>query len=54
MLWQQTYRPEDRQALLKTVQLIDRLQLKYYRLGCNMDISAAKLAFETMSGQQLI
>jgi hypothetical protein len=53
MLWQQTYRPEDRQALLQTVQLIDRMQLDYFRLGCNMDISAAKLAYETMSGELL-
>lgn len=48
MLWQQTYRPKDRMAMLQTIQLIDRLQTSFYRLGCNMDISAAELSYETM------
>lgn len=50
MLIQQAYRPADVTALTKTLQLIDRLggQVKLYRLGCNMDISAAKLSYGTM------
>ncbi len=50
MLIQQTYRPADPVALAKTLTLIDRLgkRVKLYRLGCNMDISAAKLSYDTM------
>lgn len=51
MLMQQVYRPNDVSALQKTMQLIDRLadNVELYRLGCNMDISAAKTAYEFMS-----
>ena len=36
--------------MMKTLTLIDRLgdSVKLYRLGCNMDISAAKVAYEGM------
>ena len=46
MLVQQVYRPQNPQKLLKTLQLIDVLSENagLYRLGCNMDISAAELA----------
>ncbi len=51
MLVQQTYRPLDPASLMKTLELIDRLaaSVDLYRLGCNMDISAAKLSYEFMS-----
>ena len=50
MLIQQTYRPADPLLMQKTLTLIDRLAegVKLYRLGCNMDISAAKTAYEGM------
>ena len=50
MLMQQVYRPNDVSALQKTMQLIDRLadNVELYRLGCNMDISAASLSYEMM------
>ena len=50
MLIQQTYRPADPLTLAKTLTLIDRLgmEVKLYRLRCNMDISAAKLSYGTM------
>lgn len=50
MLIQQTYRPTDPFTLAKTLTLIDRLgmEVKLYRLRCNMDISAAKLSYGTM------
>ncbi len=53
MLLQQAYRPRDISALRKTLSLIDEMseKIKFYRLGCNMDISAAQLAFNTMSSQ---
>jgi len=50
MLVQQAYRPADVAALAKTMTLIDKLAgaVKLYRLGCNMDISAARVAYEGM------
>lgn len=50
MLIQQAYRPADPFTLAKTLTLIDRLgmEVKLYRLRCNMDISAAKLSYGTM------
>ncbi len=50
MLIQQVYRPADMLKMAKTLELADRLadSVKLYRLGCNMDISAAKVAFEGM------
>ena len=50
MLIQQTYRPAYPLTLEKTLMLIDRLgrDVKLYRLGCNMDIGAAKLSYDAM------
>ncbi|MBQ9438067.1 MAG: hypothetical protein IJU50_07005 [Lachnospiraceae bacterium] len=48
LLIQQAYRPADPAALAKTLALIDRLNVGFYRLSCNMDISAAELSYETM------
>ena len=50
MLVQQAYRPADPVAMAKTLTLIDRLAdgAKLYLLGCNMDIEAAKAAYEGM------
>lgn len=47
---QQTYRPAYPLTLAKTLMLIDRLgrDVKLYRLGCNMDIGAAKLSYDAM------
>ena len=53
ILLQQTYRPKDRLKTIKTLTLINKLadQVKLYLLGCNMDISAAKISFEGMSNE---
>ena len=50
MLLQQTYRPADALLMHKTMTLVDRLAdgVKLYRLGCNMDIGAAEVAYEGM------
>ena len=48
MLMQQAYRPADPAALMKTLQLIDGLNVSFYRLSCNMDISAAELSYRSM------
>lgn len=52
MLLQQVYRPSERAALAKTLALIDKIppDVTFWRLGCNMDISAAELAYHTMKG----
>lgn len=50
MLLQQVYRPAGMLKMAKTLELVDRLadSVKLYKLDCNMDISAAKIAFEGM------
>lgn len=52
MLLQQSYRPSDSSALAKTLMLIDKMadNVEFWRLGCNMDISAAELSYTTMKG----
>lgn len=52
MLIQQTYRPKNREAMAKTLKLADKLaeRVELYRLGCNMDISAAQVAYDGMKG----
>ncbi|MBQ1389948.1 MAG: hypothetical protein IIY78_10040 [Clostridia bacterium] len=54
ILLQQTYRPSDILALTKTLSLVDKManSVEIYKLGCNMDISAAELSYNTMKGQQ--
>ena len=50
MLVQQVYRSEDIDKIQKTLELIDNLldKVNLYLLGCNMDIEAAKVAYEGM------
>ena len=49
MLLQQAYRPADPATLARTLKLIDRMNVKFCRLSCKMDLSAAELSFRTMS-----
>lgn len=50
MLLQQVYRSADSMKMMSTLALIDTMiqQVRLYRLGCNMELSAAKTAFEGM------
>lgn len=50
MLIQQTHRPEDPKKTAKTLRLIDSLasSVSLYRLGCNMEIQAAQIAYNAM------
>lgn len=50
MLLQQTYRPIDPLQMTKTLPLVDRLAAgtPLYRLHCNMDPDAARVAYEGM------
>lgn len=52
MLLQQTYRPLDSEAMMQTLRLLDLLMknIKFYKLGCNMDLDAVKVAFSGMNG----
>lgn len=51
ILLQQIYRPADAVKMQKTLALADDLadSVKFFRLGCNMDISAARTAYEGMN-----
>ena len=50
ILYQQTYRPKEREKLLKVLDLIIRLsnRVALYRLGCNMDPEAAEVSYKGM------
>lgn len=50
VLMQQSIRPSDPVKLKQVMCLIDGLSanVKLYRMGCNMDLSAAKIAYEGM------
>jgi hypothetical protein len=48
MLFQQAYRPMGAEAMQRTITMIDRLAVRFYRLSCNMDPSAAALSYGTM------
>ena len=49
---QQTFRPRNGEALARTLALIDVLKehVAFYRLRCNMEIDAARVAYEGMRG----
>lgn len=51
-LMQQTYSPRDREALGRTVALLQALtrRVRFYELTCNMETEAARVAFEGMGG----
>ena len=53
MLLQQTYRPTEQAALLRVLQLVERLgeTVRLYSMGCNMESEAARLAYETMRAE---
>lgn len=54
MLLQQAYRPMDRGAMIQSLKLIDEMMkmTKFYRLGCNRNVDAARVAYEGMSGEK--
>ena len=51
-LIRQTYRPRDPAALKATMALLDQMNVRLYRLRCNMEPSAAELSFSAMSGEE--
>lgn len=52
MFVQQIYRPADKGSMARTFSLIDKIleNVPVYHLYCNMDISAAKVAYDGMNG----
>ncbi len=52
ILLQQTYRPKNPSMMAEVLKLIDRFSEKteLYRLGCNMDVSSAEVAYNGMKG----
>ena len=54
MFVQQVYRPSNKESMLKTFDLLDRIleQIPVYDLYCNMDIDAARVAYEGMNKEQ--
>ncbi len=53
-LLQQAYRPLDEENYRKVLKLVDGLlnSVEIYTLSCNMDITAAELAYNTMKGAE--
>ena len=53
VLIQQAYRPNDKAELEKTLKLIKELgrKLSFFRLSCNMEPEAAKVAYEVLNGR---
>ena len=54
LLLQQMYRPKDPAALAGSLKILDGImkQVHFYRLKCNMDIEAAKVAFDTLGSEE--
>jgi hypothetical protein len=51
----QTFRPTDPELMDKFLALLSELveKVPFYLLGCNMDISAARLSYGAMSGKEI-
>ena len=47
-LMQQIYRPFKPETLVRTMDCVTRMRISYYQMGCNMDISAAKMSYNAM------
>lgn len=54
LLIQQTYRPDDPPALIRTMDLLEGMGqcVRFYRLSCNMDPEAAKVAYRKIFPQE--
>lgn len=54
MLIQQSYRPSEPELLLKALSLSERLGrcVRLYRMGCNMEPSAARIAYSGMKEEE--
>ena len=52
---QQILMPKDPFGAISTLELMDKMLMKVdtWLLGCNMDIEAAKIAYENMSGEKI-
>lgn len=46
----QTYRPREAEAVRRTLRMLERMQVRLYRLRCNMDPAAAEISFRGIFG----
>ncbi len=46
----QTYRPMNPAGTKTLMEVFDRMDVRFYRMRCNMDISAAEMAYSAMKG----
>ncbi len=55
MLLQQTHRPQQPAKMQKTLEILDKVasRVSLYKLGCNTDMAAAKIAYDGMKGEYL-
>lgn len=53
-LYRQTYRPADREKMLRTIGLLKQVteRVPLYRMQCNISHEAAKMAWKMMSGKK--
>ena len=53
-LFQQSYRPRNTGQMVRYMDLLDRLSrcVTFYRMACNMDPGAARMAYNAMAGQE--
>ena len=49
----QAYRPMNPAGTQKLLEVFDRMDARFYRMQCNMDIRAAELAYQTMKGREI-
>ena len=49
-LLRQVYLPEDPVMVRKTLELLDRMQVRFYQMKCNMELQAAEMAYQCMKG----
>lgn len=55
MMMNQIYRPRNVEALLKTMDYVNVLieKIPMYQMGCNMELGAARVAYEGMKGENI-
>lgn len=54
MLIQQCLRPRKSDSLVKLIQILDNMDkyVKFYRMGCNTDISSVKMSYDFMNSDE--
>lgn len=55
-LYRQSYRPKDREKLIKTISLVERLaeEIPIYRMSCNISREAVEVSYGAMNKENII